>query len=44
MDVKKQASAIEGYMQLDDWHAFVYRMRHSKVHFLAMENLIETTD
>ena len=31
-------------MQLDDWHAFVYRMRHSKVHFLAMENLIETTD
>ena len=28
-------------MQLDDWHAFVYRMRHSKVHFLAMENLIE---
>ena len=44
IDVKKLASAIEGYMQLDDWHAFVYRMRHSKVHFLAMENLIETTD
>ena len=28
-------------MQLDDWHAFVYRMRHSKVNFLVMENLIE---